>query len=224
MFESSTTEARPAPANVVLVGDSLAEQAAQYLEALVRPATFTPQYFGGTAPCDWVGKDLQITAQSLVVVSFTGNTLSPCMGDGAGGYLEGEAVVDAYRRDVTTLIDLAHDAGAGVLLVGQPVHADSVPGNAIVAGLNEVYADLAEASDVGFVDAGAAVENPDGAFATTLPCLGGEESCDPTGHNNVRSDDGLHFCPGSPPPGPCTTYASGAFRFASAIGEAVHRG
>ena len=56
-----------------------------------------------------------------------------------------------------------------MLLVGQPVHADSTPGNDVVVSINEIYSELAGGSDVVFVDADAAVENPDGSFASVLP-------------------------------------------------------
>ena len=179
------------------------------------------QFLGGTAPCDWLTKNLQITTGSVVVISFTGNSLSPCMSDNAGGYLAGQSVVDKYRADVTALIGEALSAHARFLLVGQPVHADVIPGNDVVAGLNGVYSDLAKRTDVAFVNAGAAVENPDSSFAQSLPCLPGEAECGPSGSNVIRNDDGIHFCPGSPPPGPCPAYSSGAFRFANAIAMAI---
>ena len=219
----STSNLDPQPKSVVLVGDSLAEQAAPYLESMIGRATLVPQVFGGTAPCDWLDMDLGIAAGSVVVFSFNGNSLSPCMSDGLGGLLQGQAVVDKYRTDVDGLIAEAQSAGARVVLVGQPVHAESVGGNEVVTGINQVYADLSASTEIEFVDAGAAVENADGTFAASLPCLPDEEQCDPSGSNAVRNDDGLHFCPGAPPPGPCTTYASGAFRFAQAIAEAINQ-
>lgn len=217
---STATPARVT--GVVLVGDSLMEQAAPYVQPLIGQRTFVADVFGGSAPCDWLAKDLHITPGSVVVASFDGNSLSPCMGDGAGGQLSGQAVVDKYRTDIAALITEAGAAGARVLLVGQPVHADSISGNDIVAGLNAMYSALVHEPDVSFVDAGAAVENADGTFAASLACLPGEAECGPSGMNVVRSDDGLHFCPGSPPPGPCAVYASGAFRFANAIAQAIN--
>ena len=71
------------------------------------------------------------------------------------------------------------------------------------------------------VDETLAKQRDDGGFAMSLPCLPGEAECDPSGSNVIRNDDGLHFCPGSPPPGPCTVYASGAFRFANAIAQTI---
>ncbi len=207
---------------VFLVGDSLAEQAAHYLAQLLGSTSLESRYVGGTAPCDWLEDDLQITEGSVVVISFTGNSMTPCMSDGVGGFLQGEAIVDRYRTDVAVLIDLAHSAGARVLLVGQPVHSASFDDDDVVAGVNGVYVELSDTMDTSFVDAGAAVENPDGTFAQSLQCLSDEAECGPSGTNVVRNDDGLHFCPGSPPPGPCAVYSSGAYRFAAAIAQAVN--
>lgn len=207
----------------MLVGDSLAEQAAPYLGPLIGSKVLVPRFFGGTAPCDWVDDDLQINKDSLVVISFTGNSVSPCMADGAGGHLAGQALRDKYRTDITALLDRAQAAGARALLVGQPVHEDPAS-TEVVDGINAMYSGFSsDRKDVDFVDAGAAVENADGSFAHALPCLEGEASCDPSGSNVVRSDDGLHFCPGSPPAGPCAEYSSGAFRFASAIAAAIDK-
>jgi hypothetical protein len=213
----------PQPESVVLVGDSLAEQAAPYLEAMLEPIALVPRFFGGTAPCDWLERDLGITASSVVVISFTGNSTSPCMSDGVGGHLQGQAVLDKYQSDVDGLIVEALTVGARVVLVVQPAQAESLGGNLLVAGLNEAYTERSTPADIDLVDAGAAVENVDGTFAQALPCLPGEEQCDPSGSNVVRSDDGLHFCPGSPPPGPCPVYSSGAFRFAQSIADAVNQ-
>jgi len=155
------------------------------------------------------------------VLSFSGNAMTPCMADGAGGYLAGQAQVDKYRTDVVALIAQVQSAGARVLLVGQPKRGAPVRADELEAGLEALYNDLATEDDVAIVDAGAAVENPDGTFAQALPCLDGESECDPSGNIVVRGDDGLHFCPGVAPYGECATYASGAFRFAKAIADAI---
>lgn len=214
------TESNSGP-TVVFVGDSLAVETTQFLPTLVEPRALVPHVFGGTAPCDWLSADLQLSADSVLVISFIGNSGSPCMADGAGGFLQGQAILDKYRTDVSVLIDIARSAEAQVLLVGQPPRVDSEPGNEVVAGLNAIYTELASAEGIAFVDAGALIENPDGTFATVLPCLPNEPLCDPSGSNIVRSDDGLHLCPHIPPPGPCEVYSSGAYRFAKAIADAV---
>lgn len=220
-WSSTSSTSLKSATNVVLVGDSLATEAAPFLTGLVQSRTLVPNVFPGTAPCDWLDKDLKITSDSVVVVSFIGNSTTACMADGAGGFLAGQAVVEKYETDVATLIEQARAVGAPVLVVGQPVRSDPGPTQDIAAGLDSVYNEFAKADDVQIVDAGAAVENPDGTFAHELPCLDNEMACDVSGNNVVRSDDGVHFCPGSPPDGPCPTYASGAFRFAKAIADAI---
>lgn len=206
---------------VVLVGDSLAQQAAPYLQPLLGDRAFVPQFFGGTAPCDWLGRDLGATADSVVILSFVGNSSTPCMSDGRGGFLRGTALVERYRTDLTALVAQVQATGARVLLVGQPQRVGVADVQVEVDGLDAVYAELVEVATVSFVDAGAAVEDAFGAFTRTLPCLAGEAACGPDGTNVVRSDDGVHFCPGANPT-PCDVYSSGAFRFASAIAGAVN--
>lgn len=206
---------------VVLVGDSLAQQAAPYLQPLLGDRAFVPQFFGGTAPCDWLGKDLAATADSVVIVSFTGNSSTPCMANGLGGFLHGQALVERYRTDLAALLAQVRATGARLLLVGQPQRAGIQDVQIEIDGVNAVYLGLVEAGAVSFVDAGAAVEDATGTFTTQLPCLAGEADCGPDGNNIVRSDDGVHFCPGANPT-PCDVYSSGAFRFASAIAGAVN--
>ena len=43
---------------VVLVGDSLAQEATPYLRFLAGSKQFVPKFWGGTAPCDWLSVDL----------------------------------------------------------------------------------------------------------------------------------------------------------------------
>ena len=145
-----------------------------------------PQFLGGSAPCDWLANNVQVASGSVFVISFTGNSLSPCMSDGDDGHQSGTAVVDKYRGDVSALVTDAVSAHARVLLVGQPVHADTIPGNEIVAGLNSLSSSLAKGANVTFVDAGAAVENSDGTFAKFLPCLPGETECGRSGATSSR--------------------------------------
>jgi hypothetical protein len=208
------------PARVVLVGDSIAAEAAPYLDEAV-DQDVVDHVFGGTAPCDWSLDDLGIEGDDLVVLSFTGNSLTPCMSDGAGGFLESDALVAKYEQDVGALVDGIRELGARVLLVGQPAHAPGGPAAEVVDPVNEVYESMATSDGVDFVDAGAALEAPDGAFAADLPCVPGEAECGPDGRNPVRHPDGVHLCPVNPEAGRCPVYASGAFRFATAIGDAI---
>ena len=206
---------------VVLIGDSLGEQVAPSLQSLIGDRTFVPDVFGGTAPCDWLGKDLSVTSTSVAVITFIGNSSTPCMADGAGDYLHGQALVDKYRSDVTSLVAQVRSSGARVLLVGQPQRLSGANAEIEISGLNALYAGLAESGQVSFVDAGAAVEDASGAFVLRLPCMPGETQCDPDGSIAVRSEDGVHFCADALVLG-CKEYASGAFRFAAAIANVLN--
>lgn len=206
---------------LVLVGDSLAQEATPFIQYLTAPKALIPKFWGGTAPCDWADVDLEATRRAVVVFSFTGNSLTDCMSDGAGGFLQDQALVDRYQFDVGMLIDRARRAGASVVLVGQPVRAASFQADEEVAGINAAYrAFAASMSFVSFVDAGATVELPDGTFAERLPCTSFDSECDGDGLAVVRGD-GVHFCPLAGY-NPCPVWSSGAFRFALAIAAAAN--
>lgn len=209
---------------VVLIGDSLGEQTAPYLQQMVGGLAFDSRVFGGTAPCDWLGKDSAVTPTAVAVISFIGNSSSACMADGAGAALRGQALVDNYRSDVTALIAQVRGAGAQVLMVGQPQWIGEPNTEVEQSGLNTLYARLAEPGAIDFVDAGAVVEDANGAFVQRLPCIPGESHCDPDGTIEVRSDDGVHFCSTTGGTAGCADYSSGAFRFAAAIAAALNLG
>jgi hypothetical protein len=205
---------------VVLLGDSIAQEAAPYLAPMLEDVDLVERFFGGTAPCDWSPAEVPVSEGGLVVISFTGNSQTPCMADGGGGQLEGEAVVDEYATDLGSLVDALRARGAEVLLVGQPARGPVAGDAEVVDGLNDVYRRLAEDDGVSYVDAGAALETQDGRFTLDLPCLPEEQACGPDGRNGVRHADGVHLChvPGR---SPCPEYSSGAFRFAAAIAAAI---
>ena len=215
----------PAPnadtTRLVLVGDSLAQASSGLLAVLTAPKEFVPRFWGGTAPCDWVDDDLQADPSTIVVIQFTGNSLTPCMSDGAGGHLEHEAFAEEYRGDLFVLITRARRAGARVLLVGQPERAPSFGHDDRVASINGMLQEFAaEWTFVSYVDAGAAVETPDGQFAERLPCTEFDTDCAADGQTVVRGD-GVHFCPVIDV-APCPVYSSGALRFSLAIASAAN--
>lgn len=110
---------------LVLVGDSLAAEADPVIRYATPGKEFVAKFFGGTAPCDWLDDDLEATPTSVVVITFTGNSLTPCMTNGSGAQLTDEPLIAKYRADVGVLIDRATAAGAWVVLVGQPGIAPS---------------------------------------------------------------------------------------------------
>lgn len=221
----ATTIVGPRPAaqvsRVVLVGDSLAHEAYASVRFFVAPRRVVPKFWGGTAPCDWLKVNLEANRSSVVVISFTGNSQTPCMSDGAGGHLRGAALIDRYRSDLTELVKRARASGARVLLVGQPHRDASFAAEAEVDGINAISRELAVERFVSFVDAGAAVEL-DGRYTPRLPCAPFDPMCDPDGTVVVRGD-GVHFCPIESPSGACPMWSSGAVRFALAISAAARR-
>jgi hypothetical protein len=209
---------------VVLVGDSIGSEAAPYLEATLDGAPMVSHTYGGTAPCDWSVDRLDISRGDVVVLTFTGNSFTPCMEDGSGGHLHGEALVTKYANDLRSIVGRIRDLGADALLVGQPERGPRAIDADVVAGLNAAYQSLADELDgVSYVDAGAAVETDDGDFAADLPCLPDERECGPSGRIAVRNPDGVHLCPQAITL-QCDVHSSGALRFARAIADAVDAG
>jgi hypothetical protein len=204
---------------VVLIGDSLAQETADTIRWFTGPKAFASKYWPGTAPCDYAKEAFPEMDQSTVVVlQFSGNSFGPCMSDGSGGQLAGDALVAMYRVDVTSMVRRVRSTGARVLLVGQPYHAPGRRTDGVIDGLNALYRELAVQPMVGFVDAAAAVTEH-GQYTATLPCIPGEPVCGESGRNVVRGD-GVHFCPIAS--SPCPVWSSGAFRYGAAIATAVN--
>jgi hypothetical protein len=236
-----TALAAPTPApvlragdRVVLWGDSLAFEAREAFGAAIAQATggrvvVETRTYGGTATCDWLPEIAAMSQQpiAVAVLEFSGNALTPCMTDGTGRALEGDAYLDAYAHATQQAITLLRNAGARVVLAGAP-RARTEPSPTSVA-LQEMYRTLAARSaGVSFVDAGAAVLDSAGRWTATLPCLPDEgpgEGC-AGGRIAVRAPDGAHFCPGAPAAvhgvtGTCPRWSSGAVRFGRAMAAAV---
>ncbi len=215
------------PARVAVYGDSLAMQAEPYFKLLLAAndtanTTFYSSY-GGTAVCDWMAKMRKVAATMHVeaaMLEFSGNAMTPCM---AGLSYGTPAYLAKYRADTMAAIALWARAGAHVFLVGAPVTRQHQQSDPHPEALNFLYATIAAADPqhVTFVDAGAAVEEPDGTYAQTLPCFIGEPCTGPVvdgvRSNVVRSADGIHFCPVTVVHRSCPVYSSGAFRFANAM-------
>jgi hypothetical protein len=216
--------AHPSPAEgadeIVLVGDSLAQETSPYLEWLTAPMSLVPKFWGGSAPCDWLDVDLESGPSSVVVISFTGNSLTPCMEAIDGTQVRQDDLIERYRADIAVLVDRSRRSGARVVLVGQPLRAPSFEADREVEGINRIYQDLAVGDPhVVFVDAGREVEAPDGSYTDRLPCEAIDSDCAPDGTTVVRGD-GVHFCPVDDE-SPCPVWSSGAHRFARAIAAAI---
>lgn len=223
---------------VGLFGDSLAVQAEPYFNLLIQAggrAKVTDFTYGGTAACDWVSK-MESYARTehpqAVVIEFVGNTFTACM---KGCLFGSKAAVTLYCSAISTAIDVFLGLGTHVFLIGTPItRSEWASHDSKWDALNVAFAALAakHPTGVSYVDAGKAVEGPHRSYVSTLPCLSFEPCIGPTiagvRTNVVRSPDGVHFCPNQignavgVVPG-CTTYSSGAFRFAAAMADPVVR-
>jgi hypothetical protein len=90
---------------VILSADSLAWEAQDYFRQILVTARVGDIHlftWGGTAICDWfdhMRRDAATLHPSDVEVEFSGNSLTPCMKDGAGKPLSGAANFVKYKND-----------------------------------------------------------------------------------------------------------------------------
>lgn len=213
---------------VLVYGDSLVREAQPYLEdILANVARVDFQVVGapGAALCDvlpGMRADASHLRPAVVVIDFSGNDVTPCMQDGHGHQLQGQAVVEKYRADLVEAIALFRPGAPQIWLGTAPIslgaQVKSEDGDARMAAMEHSLAHD-NPRRVRITEAGNAVLDH-GWWTATLPCLQ-REPCtggvDAHGNhvNRVRSIDGTHFCPV-----PyavfdnCPVYASGGERYA----------
>jgi hypothetical protein len=213
----------PGPPRIALYGDSLVSEAGQDFAFLATNsgASARVHTFPGTASCDWfptMSAEAQDWQPTAVVLAFSGDAFTPCMG---GLQLGTPQYFAKYQADTQTAISIFRSVGTKVVLVGLPLDA-SAGLSQNVSALNQVYQSLANANvGVTYDDAGQAVM-ANGQFTWTLPCLPFEPCTGPAGTNVVRAPDGVHFCPDGNTTliagfEYCDVYSSGALRFAAAL-------
>lgn len=211
--------APPLPPTVFVYGDSLAYESVAPFAARMGGTglAVTQHVYGGVALCDWVPRmhsDLAQADARAVVLQFTGNNFTGCMG-GVGD------IPAKYAADLHTAfdqlagrVDLAH-----VFVVAAPPSqvSDGVAFNAALQAVTTSRGGTwVSATRVALTDAG--------AFAWDLPCLPDEDlarGCRVDGRIVVRSPDGGHFCPVKEPYTCPPVYSSGARRFGEAMADAV---
>lgn len=224
------TEGVTEPVRIVLYGDSLAVEAAPFFAAVLTAngrADVRVVAFGGTAICDHLARmraDVAAFDPDAVVVEFSGNVLTPCVGDGRPNEAE---IIRRYHADADAVMALYEPLGVPVYWIGTPVsrrEAENREARSLL--LNRVYAEMPHHHDrTFFVDAGQAVLR-DGQYTDYLPCIPGEPCAglrDPVEGrpaNRIRGPDGVHFCP--TPTGAeglplCAAWSSGAWRFGAAM-------
>jgi hypothetical protein len=226
---ASRPPARPQPL-VLLYGDSLVWEAKPYAEELLhRVARVQAVVVGapGKAPCDLLGRMREDAARlrpTAVVLSFSGNAMSPCMHHN-GRAVEGDEWLARYWRATADAVGIFRRTGAQVWLGTQPIsllnEKREEPEN---ARLNAMYRWLAALVPGVHIAESADTVLDRGHWSRTMPCTRYEPcTATPDVHrriwnNVVRAPDGGHFCPVAyAVVNNCPVYASGAMRFAAGL-------
>jgi hypothetical protein len=93
-----------------------------------------------------------------------------------------------YDGELDAFVGLVHSVGARLIWLTAPTYQPGADGATDLGPVNSAYRAVSGRwPDVEVVDTDAAVDGPDGSFARYLP--------GPTGTEEVRKADGLHFCP-----------------------------
>lgn len=221
-----TARAADAP-RVLVYGDSLTAEAAPYVHGFARDVGGVAALVRGApggATCDLfdlMGYDGRHERPAVVVIQFSGNNITRCMQGADGKPLQGEAWLAKYRADTMHAIELLRPTGASIWLATSPISllADR-RGEDDVHRLAAMYADLARTVPrVRLTDAAAAVLAFGRYWTRTMPCLRNEPCVQADSNaqraNQVRANDGVHFCPVPyPNGGTCPVWSSGAMRYA----------
>jgi hypothetical protein len=204
---------------VLVIGDSLVEQAADQLRAESNSGVevrVTDRL--GTAPCDWTGGDfnaaLAAAHPSVVVLAFSGNAgaASGCVNSHSAYPLAD--LLSNYRQHLTDLANRATARGVAVVISTPPARNPAVPApSAIptaaerakpvpfygfqgVPEIRDLYIDMVKASGGRWhlSDAAALAISPDFVFHQTLACQQSDGPC-PTGFVAVRKGgtDAIHL-------------------------------
>ena len=178
--------------DVVVVGDSFAEQSADQFLALARADGYRAEVFayGGSSICSWEAQlaDLVERKPRILVLSFAGNDLHPCMNpDEVQGRKPAE-VAALYRDQLDAVVRQFHDARSKVYVVGPPPVKDPAF-EAYAAAMRRMYAEyVAEHPDVTAVET---FELLGDRQYQSLPCEEGEP-CRADGTVVLRQDDDIH--------------------------------
>lgn len=214
--------ARPAGNRpVVIYGDSILWQARGNVTFAFARRTMRQvkvQAFGGTALCDWVPAIRKAVAASprpsAIVLSFSGNTATPCTGATASrpGPAPGTTEFYALNRTAMDAVrSAAGRAGVPVVWVTPP------PLGSTTSDHLEQFRLMAERRGFATVDAGSSVTSMPGKYTSVLRCLpdeGASRGCT-AGRIRVRADDRVHFFVTR------DGYSSGGRRWSEAIAGGV---
>ena len=205
------------PSTVMVYGDSILAQAADYLHERLPEKGWRVQHhaFGGLALCDfmesWFDADLA-QDPALVIIATNGNS-----GLGGGCSKDRGSQQQVYEEDATAVAKYWQDHGAQVLWTDTP-NTEEYGDHPLVKVLNGV----AQRFGQGFVRATDALRGPYGKWSLRLPCSERERKeahCDSDGTVQVRrTESNSHLCPVAyEGPGSCPVYSGGVVRWVDGI-------
>jgi hypothetical protein len=183
--------------DVALVGDSFLDQSrAQFLELAERRDLNAEVYaYGGTSICGWQEElnDLVEREPDVLVLSFAGNDLQPCINP-TGETRAPETVAADYARDIDGLVDLFRPTGTDIYVVDPPPIRDP-QFEANAEAMREMYRDVSiDHPSIGVIDTEDRL-GPDGQYHGALPCQSGDQDCRADGTVVLRQNDGIHLTP-----------------------------
>jgi len=201
---ASTGSAATSKKKIVYFGDSLAVESFKYASEAIsasRAATVSNYTYAATSPCDWAKYNISGKVDG-VIVETVGANMSTCQKVAGSKVASGsQAYWDMYERDLTKLM-AKFTSTTAIWLTSPPISRDDSARGALADSNNQkmfvLMQKVAAARPNTFaVDAGSAVEDVDGSFLSSMPCLAGEQCTNlpKAGYNLVRAKDGLHFCP-----------------------------
>lgn len=222
-----------APKQVLVLGDSIVGGASNYIDFYMDQggaAETTIKSIGGTAICDilkgnggpWnIDGLLAAKRYDAVVMAYSGNSLTPCMGGRTG-----QAVVDKYKADANQVMNVARFFGVPKVVWVKPPAARYAALDYVRTGVGRMYVDLQltwPAARV--VDGGAGVEDT-GRWARYLPCQAWDKPGCYAGWVPIGDEDGVHFFCAKRGPSyygivpPCDTYSAGSNRYGMSLSGA----
>jgi hypothetical protein len=184
--EPSDTPAEPT--KILLVGDSIAAEVGSALTAAyTAPGTVASFSLLPAVSSPSIATDMALILEEQqpdIVLVMVGSWEAAGVDQDVPGWEQ--TYVDTVLQP---FVEQVHAADAEVVWIGYPRLGDAEQADRHEL-LNGVWASLGERlgdPSVGYVDAGAAVEEPDGSYTDSLVVNGVEA--------RVRADDGKHLCP-----------------------------
>lgn len=183
--------------DVVLVGDSFAQQSANQFLALATEDGLHAEVFafGGSAICSWESQLAEVVTRepAQLVLSFAGNDLHPCINPDEEPNRAPDAVAALYRDQLDAVVRQFRDAGSEIFVVGPPPIKDP-KFEGYASAMRRMYAayheDHPEVTVVETFDG----LGPDEEYHKALPCEP-DEPCGPDGLVVLRQDDDVHLTP-----------------------------